>query len=184
MTAPPSDKVKSLAPAWSKLAYEAHPALVRVGGRRHLDGRTGRSRLKVCCVNQCDVKVGYEDVPSGCCRQPSKAEMVHRREVSSEPPPRCPCAQCWQGSRPEDQREVRMSPGCALLRHRKGWATLSRGGVARPQESSQRTARPASQPRVDGNPRRAQVPRTPQPVRPPCGGQQPPAAVLSRRCSC
>ena len=45
--------------------------------------------------------------------------MAHRQKVSSEPPPRCPRAQCRQGSRPEDMREVRMSPGCALLRHRK-----------------------------------------------------------------
>ena len=44
-----------------------------------------------------------------------------------------------------------MSPRCALLRHRKGWTTLSRGGIARPQKSSQRTARPALQPPVDGN---------------------------------
>ena len=58
-----------------------------------------------------------------------------------------------------------MSPGCALLRHQKGWAKLSRGGVARPQESSQRTARPASQPRVDGNPRQSQCRR----LRSPCG---------------
>jgi len=179
---PPSDKVRSLAPTWSKLAYEAHPEF-GVGGWEEAPRRKNWA-LEVCCVNQCDVEVGYKDVPSGCCRQSSKAEIAHLREVSSEPPPRCPRAQCWQGSRPEDQQEVRMSPGCALLRHRKGSATLSRGGVTRLQESSQRTARPAPQPRVNGNPRRARVPRTPQPVRPPRGGQQPSAAVLSRRLSC
>jgi hypothetical protein len=174
---PPSDKVRSLAPTWSKLAYEAHPAF-GVGGWEEAP-RQKNWALEVCCVDQCDGVVRYEDVPSGCGRQPSKAEMAHRQEVSSEPPPRCPCAQCRQGSRPEDQREVRMSPGCALLQHRKCWTMLSLSGIARPQESSQRTARPASQPRVDGNPRRAHVPWTPQPVRP-----QPPAAVLSRRRSC
>ncbi len=35
-----------------------------------------------------------------------------------------------------------MSPGCALLQHQKGWTTLPRGGVARPQESLQRSESP------------------------------------------
>ena len=143
MTASPCDKERSLTPTWSKLAYEAHPAF-GVGGWEEAPRRKNWA-LEVCCVDQCDGEVGYEDVPSGCCRQPSKA--------SSEPPPRCPRARCWQGSRPEEQREVRMLPGCALLWHRKGWVTLSHGGVARPQESSQRIAWPASQAHADGNPR-------------------------------
>ncbi len=67
----------------------------------------------------------------------------------------CPRAQCRRGSRPEGQREVRMSPGCARLWHQKILATLPLVGVACPQESSQRTARPSSQPRVDGAPRQA-----------------------------
>jgi hypothetical protein len=68
---PPSDKVRPLAPTWSKLAYEAHPAF-GVGGWEEAPRRKNWA-LEVCCVDQCNGEVGYEDVPSGCC-------VDHRRQ--------------------------------------------------------------------------------------------------------
>jgi len=63
---PPSDKVRLLAPTWSKLAYEAPPAFgvgERVGPRLEDWAREGS------CVDQCDNKVWQVGVPAGVGRR-------------------------------------------------------------------------------------------------------------------
>jgi len=63
---PPSDKVRSLAPPWSKLAYEAPPAF-GVGGR--VGPRLEDWAREGSCIDQCDNKVWHVGVPAGVCHQ-------------------------------------------------------------------------------------------------------------------
>ncbi len=58
---PPSDKVRSLAPMWSKLVYEA-PSAFGVGGRVGpcLEDWEHKGR----CVDQCNNKVWHAGVPA------------------------------------------------------------------------------------------------------------------------
>ena len=66
MTAPPSDKVRSPAPTWVKLALDAPPAKVLGGWEPH---RRKNWVLEGCCIDQCDGEVGRGDEPSGVGRQ-------------------------------------------------------------------------------------------------------------------
>ena len=62
MTAPPTDKVRSPAPTWVKLALDAPPAKVLGGWEPH---RRKNWVLEGCCIDQCDGEVGrgvFEDV--------------------------------------------------------------------------------------------------------------------------
>ena len=59
---PPSDKVRSPAPTWVKLALDAPPAKVLGGWEPH---RRKNWALEGCCVDQCDGEVGRGDEPSG-----------------------------------------------------------------------------------------------------------------------
>ena len=59
---PPSDKVRSLAPTWLKLAYEAHPAF---GGGGRVGPRLEDWVREGSYVDQCDDEVWHIGVPAG-----------------------------------------------------------------------------------------------------------------------
>jgi hypothetical protein len=70
---PPSDKVRSHTPTWSKLVYEAHPAF-GVGGR--VGPRLEDWAHEGSCVDQCDNEVWHVGVPAG---------VGHLRQAMVEP---------------------------------------------------------------------------------------------------
>ena len=73
MMTPPSDKVRSLAPTWSKLAYEAPPAC-GVGGR--VGPRLEDWVRKGSCVDWCDNEAWHVGIP---------AVVGHRRQTMVKP---------------------------------------------------------------------------------------------------
>ena len=134
MTTPLSDKVRSLAPTWVKLALDAPPAKV-LGGweppRRKIWAREG------CCVDQCDGEVGRGDEPSGVGRQrramvePLARELKARQQGDKTvvcPPP-------YLLSQPirhrEEQRTEQTLSECA----QSPWRP-TRADVVRPQPPS------------------------------------------------
>ena len=63
---PPSNKVRLLAPKWSKLAYEAHPAF-GVGGR--VGPPLEDWAREGSCIDQCNSEVWHVGVPAGVGRE-------------------------------------------------------------------------------------------------------------------